>query len=302
MMNNLLLKKFVLFLLLIISTTAIAETVYKYKNAQGKWVFSDQPPPDSDDFEEKEYKTKTEKVEQPQVFIRELADKRILMVKNPFYAPIEVEINSPFCSAQKQHLVVPARQTSVGCETVNSDLQANVRYRWALGAPTAQSDGSTYAIPMKAGLERRITQSFRGRFSHSQEPSLYAVDIAMPVGTDIAAARSGIVVFVKDDYHMGGSTQFFLDKANYVRILHDDGTFADYAHILMGTATVKPGEQVKTGDVIARSGSSGFSTGPHLHFVIRRNTGFNYQSVKFVFVTDKGRAFTPQAGMMVQGY
>ncbi|MBU2713367.1 hypothetical protein [Zooshikella harenae] len=64
------------------------------------------------------------------------------------------------------------------------------------------------------------------------------VDIGMKVGTYIAAARPGTVVSVKKDYHMRGTSNYFLDKANYVMVMHDDGTYATYAHILLGTAMV----------------------------------------------------------------
>ncbi len=300
-MNHILIYCFTFIFLSTLSQSVAAQTVYKYKDEKGKWVFSDQPPASAEPFEEKEYQTKTKKAEAPQVFIREKDNGRYIMVKNPFYAPIEVEIQSPLCQSSKKQQVVAAKSTGKLCGSEDDSVSSAVRYRWALGDPNAKEDGTLYQIPMGKGLERRITQSFHGPYSHHQEPSLYAVDIAMPVGTNLQAARSGVVVHVKDDYHMGGSTQFFLDKANFVRILHDDGTFADYAHILMGTATVKPGDQVETGDVIARSGSSGFSNGPHLHFVIRKNIGFEYRSVPFRFIDHKGKRFEPKAGMMVKG-
>jgi murein DD-endopeptidase MepM/ murein hydrolase activator NlpD len=107
------------------------------------------------------------------------------------------------------------------------------------------------------------------------------------------------VIWTKDDYHMGGGGKYFLDKANYIKVLHDDGTYAVYAHILMGSAVVQPGDKVKAGDILARAGSSGYSTGPHLHFVVRKNIGLKTLSIPFKFVDQNGLPFEPRKGMMI---
>ena len=57
-------------------------------------------------------------------------------------------------------------------------------------------------------------------------------------------------------------------------MLHDDGTTAIYAHLQMDTIRVRPGQRVERGEYIANSGNTGFSSGPHLHFVVVRNAGF----------------------------
>jgi len=283
-----------------------AETVYKYKDQNGKWVFSDKPPVPQQgidqNVEQQEYANKRDTVVKPSVYVARDEQQYLLMVRNPFHAPIEVEVKSSLCNKGLYHQVIKPKQIVKACKSHQVTKNTNTSYRWAMGNPKAIPDGTPYAIPLGIGLERQITQSFRGRFSHHSEPSLYAVDIALPIGTNLTAARGGTVVSVKDDYHMGWATEYFLDKANFVRIVHDDGTFGDYGHILMGTAQVKPGDKVATGDIIARSGTSGFSTGPHLHFVIRRNVGFEYRSVKFSFIDALGNTFTPQAGMKIKGF
>jgi murein DD-endopeptidase MepM/ murein hydrolase activator NlpD len=123
----------------------------------------------------------------------------------------------------------------------------------------------------------------------------------MDVGTYLTAVRAGTVVWVKGDYHMSGTTQYFLDKANVIKVLHDDGTFASYAHILMDTAMVKEGDKVGVGDKLARSGSSGFSTGPHLHFSIIKNAGLKNIAIPFKFVDQNGTAFIPKRSMIMIG-
>lgn len=283
-----------------------AETVYKYKDQNGRWVFSDKPPVPQKDIdqqvEQQEYANKRDTLVKPSVYVSRDDEHYFLMVRNPFHAPIEIEVKSSLCNKGVYHQVIKPKQLVKACKSAQAASKANKGYRWAMGNPEAIPDGMPYEIPLGIGLERQITQSFRGRFSHHSEPSLYAVDIALPIGTNLTAARGGTVVSVKDDYHMGGATEYFLDKANFVRIIHDDGTFGDYGHILMGTAQVKPGDKVVTGDIIARSGTSGFSTGPHLHFVIRRNIGFEYRSVKFSFIDAQGNTFTPKAGMKIKGH
>ncbi len=110
------------------------------------------------------------------------------------------------------------------------------------------------------------------------------------------------MVQVKDNYHMGGTDEYFLDKANYVQVMHEDGTFAIYAHLLLGTAKVKPGDRVAAGTPVGQSGSSGYSTGPHLHFVVSRPGDFAYPSIPFQFLNASGQPFVPEAGKTVCEY
>jgi len=81
------------------------------------------------------------------------------------------------------------------------------------------------------------------------------IDIAGPVGTPIVAAASGVVV--KSGWNSGG-------YGNLVDIRHPDGSLTRYAH--NSRLLVREGQQVRQGDRIAEMGSTGFSTGPHLHF------------------------------------
>ena len=57
-----------------------------------------------------------------------------------------------------------------------------------------------------------------------------------------------------------------------VQILHEDGTIAVYAHLHWDSIRVRIGDHVSRGQYIANSGSTGFSSGPHLHFAVIRNT------------------------------
>ncbi|WP_296976855.1 murein hydrolase activator EnvC [Thermobacillus sp. ZCTH02-B1] len=87
------------------------------------------------------------------------------------------------------------------------------------------------------------------------------IDFAAPAGTDIYAAESGTVIVAQ---RMSG-------YGNTVIIDHGNGLWTLYAHIRNGGILVKAGDEVKKGQKIAEVGSTGNSTGPHLHFEVRLN-------------------------------
>lgn len=83
------------------------------------------------------------------------------------------------------------------------------------------------------------------------------IDIAGPVGTPIVAAAGGVVTYA--DWNDGG-------YGNLVELTHPDGSVSLYAH--NSTLLVREGQRVRQGEQIATMGSTGNSTGPHLHFEI----------------------------------
>jgi murein DD-endopeptidase MepM/ murein hydrolase activator NlpD len=71
---------------------------------------------------------------------------------------------------------------------------------------------------------------------------------------------------------------------NYVILKVDDGVYAFYAHLAPGSVRVQPGDTVRAGDVIGRTGNSGSSTGPHLHFhVMDRPSALRSNGLPYVF-------------------
>lgn len=297
-----------LFVFSFFSHTASAQ-IYKYQDANGKWVFSDKKPEQQSKAAETKIETvkidKTSKEKVAPHFVVERIEEENqvfnqLTAINPYFAPVQMRVYSDQFKQGRNTKTVPADSGTVFLKT-----KANIdpyTYKWTLGAPKKTHDDSAYAIPVRSAFSHKITQGFNGKFSHKHPSSKYAVDIAMQVGTYLVAARAGRVIWTKDDYHMSGRTRYFLDKANYVKVLHEDGTYAVYAHILQGTLAVKPGDYVDVGQRLARSGSSGFSTGPHLHFVIRRNAGMKTLAVPFKFGDSNGGRFKPTRGMMVRGF
>ncbi len=103
-----------------------------------------------------------------------------------------------------------------------------------------------------------ITSGFGWRWGRLHQ----GIDIAAPIGTPIWAAGSGVVQFA--GWNNGG-------YGYMVDILHNNGTVTRYAHL--NAIYVKVGQRVQQGQVIAEMGSTGYSTGPHLHFEIRPNGG-----------------------------
>lgn len=149
----------------------------------------------------------------------------------------------------------------------NSEWGYSFTNYYKLGSSVAVPDDYVYSLPYLPGTTHVVTQGFDGKFSH-QGSNKYAIDWQMPEGTPICAARGGLVVKLKDDSDLGGPSMKFDRYNNYVLIRHDDGTLGHYCHLKKGGVKVHPGQIVRTGDVIALSGKTGFASGPHLHFCV----------------------------------
>jgi murein DD-endopeptidase MepM/ murein hydrolase activator NlpD len=99
---------------------------------------------------------------------------------------------------------------------------------------------------------------------------------------------------MEDDFHGGDQKQRYIDRANRVRILHADGSMAVYAHLEANSVRTYPGTRVPAGTWIANSGNTGYSSGPHLHFVVQINAGMALESLPFRFKTPDGGTMTPE--------
>jgi murein DD-endopeptidase MepM/ murein hydrolase activator NlpD len=178
---------------------------------------------------------------------------------------------------------------------------------WVLGDfNAAQSPDALYRLPFKEGASYRIGQSPGGPIStHASPDSQFAVDIPMPEGTPIVAARDGVVIYSEANQIYGAQVPDMLTKANEVRVLHLDGTIGIYAHLAHGGVYVYPGQRVLAGQQIGLAGSTGYSSGPHLHFAVQtvRRNGDKLEMISLPFRFYVGvppAAFAPQFGMLAK--
>jgi len=135
--------------------------------------------------------------------------------------------------------------------------------------PSVSAPEAGYRLPYRAGTRHLCIQGGPGPFGHSGAQR-FAVDFRMPVGTPVHVARAGRVVAVKQDSAIGGASRKYRGHANYVRIRHEDGSWAIYLHLEQGGALVREGQAVRRGERIGYSGSTGRSAMPHLHFHVAR--------------------------------
>lgn len=127
-----------------------------------------------------------------------------------------------------------------------------------------------YRLPFEG--KARLSQGYFGEYSHEDR---HALDFSMPEGTSVLAARDGVVIKTEDQYETGGADRSFMDKSNFIMILHEDGTYAFYGHLVHQGVLVEPGDYVYQGQRIGLSGNTGFSSNPHLHFEVTK-PGWNF--------------------------
>lgn len=125
---------------------------------------------------------------------------------------------------------------------------------------------SPYLLPWKGGVTFTCTQGNLSDLSHSGWQN-FAYDFVMPTGTEVCAARRGNVIKVIDTNDGNGINA----PGNYINIIHEDGTIAQYVHIRKGGSRANVGQSVEQGHVIAESGNVGYSLQPHLHFHVVKN-------------------------------
>lgn len=133
---------------------------------------------------------------------------------------------------------------------------------WIPGADVPFIGADGFCSPIGSGWESRVTSEFGNRIDPftGKRKGHTGMDLAVPTGTPIRAALGGTVTVSK--YNAGG-------YGYYVMIDHGNGLSTLYGHCSKLLARV--GQTVQAGDIIALSGSTGRSTGPHLHFEVRVN-------------------------------
>jgi hypothetical protein len=154
------------------------------------------------------------------------------------------------------------------------------------GTPDACKGSSDYRLPYDCN-DTHTCSNGNHTNTHTGNDE-YAYDFQMPVGTTLRAMRGGKVLRVRNPSppgsacYNGGSTSC-ANFANTVEILHSDGSVGLYMHL--SKTGVSTGANVNQGDVIGKSGQSGWVTGPHVHVQVQSNCGIWWcQSKPFHFV------------------
>jgi len=291
----------------LLPASVAAKNIYKFQDENGIWHFTDRSPDEGVEFST----VYMEREPEPRIRLRQEGKKEspVYVLFNDFWGPVEVELtlkNSVNVLSEPSlpaRFVIPAQseRTLVGIGAL--DQRRSFSYRLGMSSVPGRPISTPVILPpFSAGEEYPVSQGFQGTQTHGAPDSEFAIDIVMPVGTAVHAVRSGTVMDVEEDFNRGGKNyKKYAHKANHVRILHEDGTMALYAHLDLASVSVRPGARIRAGQKIARSGNTGFSSGPHLHFAIQQNSGMQMISLPFRFRTPEGAAVTPVAQQIVKG-
>lgn len=144
-----------------------------------------------------------------------------------------------------------------------SDGEANPAClnRARFGDPAA----SDYVLPYPSGDRYRVLQTYCAPAGGHRNQLAY--DFSLGVRAQVVAARGGVVKDVREDSPDNGKGN---GEHNFVLIEHADGSVAFYAHLMQYGVDVRVGDVVRQGQPIARSGNSGLTLQPHLHFGVYR--------------------------------
>ena len=210
-----------------------------------------------------------------------------LFIINELHGPVTVTLQFNHLEGVKSRvdlskpIVVPARSEQfVDRLSYQGDGNLEISQQFVIGSPSQIND-SELQIPFRGRF--RVSQGFEGAYSHHFPGNRYAIDMPMPEGTPVLAAKSGVVLDMK--MYFAGHSNDPADRArtNFIRLLHPDGTMTVYVHLRTASARVSIGQSVATGEMIAESGNTGYSSGPHLHFAVQRNNGKRLVAIPFHF-------------------
>ena len=221
-------------------------------------------------------------------------------VNNRLAGPLQVQLSAGSSTRNMDaspslpvtYLLQPKRRqllTQLQAIDANAPMIRDLKSLRVPGDPHAIPDEVTYSLPIDENSRWELGQEFNGEYSHHDEQNRYAVDFIVPVGTQVLAARAGVVMETIANYDTGGqNAKIYAGRANFIRILHDDGSMALYAHLKESGILVSVGQRVGLGEPIGYSGNTGFSSGPHLHFALQINTGMRLVAIPFKMVGPQG--------------
>jgi murein DD-endopeptidase MepM/ murein hydrolase activator NlpD len=293
------------------ANVALAKHMYQYTDANGVVHFTDVKPGDTQDGV-KSTLVRTDRAPLVQMRADGTDDDRTMTFVNAAGGAVTLDIDFAANDNVRSEPALPARVVLAGRSETPAvhitPIDANAGYRYQLRYTAVpgdyraqQSANARYRLPFSDSQQFPVAQAFGGKASHTDKQNYYAVDIVMPEGTPVLAARDGVVMTVDNDFFGAGLDMAqYGDRANNIRIVHNDGTMAVYAHLQLESAQVSVGDHVRAGQQLALSGDTGYTTGPHLHFCVQVNANMQIISVPFAF-TDRNGTFTPEVGTLIGG-
>ncbi|MBS0216053.1 MAG: M23 family metallopeptidase [Proteobacteria bacterium] len=211
-----------------------------------------------------------------------------VLVDNPLAGPVQAIVSLDRNGLQEDTAAVIRPGSRSRLVQLPIDQAINVQLQAIPGDPALHPQPFDYILPVPAkGM--RIDQADGGAHSHNDDENRHAIDFAQPMGTMVSAARDGIVMDLDNDEPDNlGANGNRRARANFVRILHADGSMALYAHLQRGSIPVHRGDHVASGQRIGSVGNSGWSTGPHLHFAVQVNGDRRLQSIPVRILAPQG--------------
>lgn len=231
------------------------------------------------------------------VYYEETPNGYSIFVNNNDFCPVSVELkfnltNLVSTQGNKKVFIVPAetqnhKLTDLEVIKENKGYNFTFKSRTNLGnhLQNKYDKDFEYYLPFGENKSFSVFQGYNGSVTHQNENAL---DFDMPVGTEIYAARGGIIVEIIQNNNRHCAKKECEKYNNHLIIYHDDGSFAGYSHIKKNGAIVKEGDRVETGQLIAYSGNVGYSSGPHLHFVVFLQKLRKSKSLKTLFLVGDG--------------